>query len=463
METWPRLLRSLRLGVVVLVCWPLWAWAQADASAAPQPVGEVLFSRGVGFAQSPGQTPRTLGAGLPLWEGDRLSTASGGSAVFRLSDGTRMSLRPQSELVLDTVRFQQQAQDNSLTLGLLRGGFRAITGLISKGSDRAARVNTPTATLGIRGTDFDARICAGDCASDSGASAGRESASPLRTAVQPQASAKVVQVEGVLSATAPAQAPRRLVQGSSVYPGELLETGPQARAVLAFRDQSRISLGAGTRFEVRDFAFDANNPADGRFLVTLLKGTVRALTGLIAKAQPRNVSFKTPTATIGIRGTGIDLSCESADCRFFTWLGAMTVTPDGQTALQVLEAGQGLLVTPTGMSPINELPLPGLERPDLVPVDLKALFASTAVDESTEGVYVFVRDGHIELTTPQGEIVHLGRGEVGLADNSGRALRPLLLPSFIERDRTPNPSSNSSLLNTALEEAGLRSETQCRR
>jgi hypothetical protein len=455
------LLRSLRLGVVVLVCWPLWTWAQADA-AAPQPVGEVLFSRGVGFAQSPGQTPRTLGAGLPLWEGDRLSTASGGSAVFRLSDGTRMSLRPQSELVLDTVRFRQQAEDNSLTLGLLRGGFRAITGLISKGSERAARVNTPTATLGIRGTDFDARICAGDCASDSGTLASGQPASPPRT-VQPQASAKVVQVEGVFSATAPAQAPRRLVQGSSVYPGEWLETGPQAQAVLAFRDQSRISLGAGTRFEVRDFAFDAEQPAEGRFLVALLKGTVRVLTGLIAKAQPRNVSFKTPTATIGIRGTGIDLSCESADCRFFTWLGAMTVTPDGQTAVQVLEAGQGLLVTPTGMSPINELPLPGLERPDLVPVDLKALFASTAVDESTQGVYVFVRDGHIELTTPQGERVHLGRGEVGLADNSGRALRPLLLPSFIERDRTPSPSSNSPLLGSVLEAAGLRTETQCRR
>ena len=36
-----------------------------------QPVGEVEFSRGVGFAQSPGKLPRTLGKGLTLNEGDR--------------------------------------------------------------------------------------------------------------------------------------------------------------------------------------------------------------------------------------------------------------------------------------------------------------------------------------------------------------------------------------------------------
>src|SRR5690348_14932976 len=65
-----------------------------------QAAGEVEFSRGVGFAQSPGGGPRTLGKGLELKEGDRLTTAEGASAVIKLQDGTRMTVRPNTEIVL---------------------------------------------------------------------------------------------------------------------------------------------------------------------------------------------------------------------------------------------------------------------------------------------------------------------------------------------------------------------------
>jgi hypothetical protein len=420
-------------------------------------VGEVVFSRGVGFAQTPGQTPRTLGVGLHLQQGDRLTTAAGASAIVKLTDGTRMTLRPQSDMVLEQVRYTPNAPDNNLLLELLQGGFRAITGLISKGSDRAALVKTPTATIGIRGTDFDARLCGTDCFEETRAVKDAPRAASLR------ASAKVVVADGELTATSDAGDKRKLVHGGSIYPGDMLETGPRTKVVLAFRDESKITLGAATTFKVDDFVFDQQSPSDGRFLVSLLKGTVRALTGLIGKAQPRNVAFKTPTATIGIRGTGIDLSCESAGCQFFTWLGTMTVTPEGQTALQILQAGQGLFVSPTGMTPINALPLPGLDRPDQVPVDVGPLFSATAVDETVQGLYVFVRDGHIQITTPSGGLVHLGRGEVGLADNAGRVLRPLQMPQFLDLDPTPLPNNANPLLTTVLEEAGVRTQNQCRR
>jgi hypothetical protein len=460
--TYETVLRWLQRLLICGCLLPLGVFGQTPAPVAGlDPVGEVVFSRGVGFAQTPGHTPRTLGVGLPLWEGDRLSTASGALVIFQLRDGTRMTLRPQSEMVLQTVRYQPQGgDDNSMVLALLRGGFRAITGLIAKGSDRAARVTTSTATIGIRGTDFDARICGTDCAAASATSA--TAPTPPR-ATPVRASAKVVQVQGDLSATSEMNEKRRLVQGSSVYPGDTLETGTRAKAVLAFRDNSKITLGASTQFQVTGFVFDAQNPSDGHFLVSLLKGTVRALTGLIGQAQPRNVSFKTPTATLGIRGTGIDLSCETAGCRFYTWLGAMTVTPEGQTAMQVLEAGQGLLVSPSGLFPIDALDLPELDRPDAVPVDMDALFSAAVLDEATEGLYVLVRDGHIELSTPSGGVVHLGRGEVGLADGAGRALRSVQMPVFMDLDTTPRPDHPNPLLSSVLEDAGLRNANQCRR
>ena len=53
-----------------------------SCAALAQPVGEVEFSRGVGFAQSPGKLPRALGKGLQLNEGDRLTTSDGAAAII---------------------------------------------------------------------------------------------------------------------------------------------------------------------------------------------------------------------------------------------------------------------------------------------------------------------------------------------------------------------------------------------
>lgn len=421
-----------------------------------QNVGEVEFARGAGFAQAAGQTPRTLGKGMMLREGDRLTTAEGAAAIIKLADGTRMTLRPNSEMVLEQYRFTQDASDNSMVMQLLRGGMRAITGLISKGSPDAARLRTSTATIGIRGTDFDARLCLKECGAESAKVVEKSSSNTV------QASAKLVGAQGEVFAAEGSGQRRRLVDGGSVYPGETVETGPGARGVLAFRDDSRLTLGAGTRFRVDNFVFDEKNPAEGRFLVSLLRGSVRALTGLIGKANNRNVGFTTSTATIGIRGTGLDLDCASeGSCSFFTWLGTIEVTPNGQTAFQTLQAGQGLFITPTGIRPITEPTLPALQRPDSVPVDTKQLFQSGSVKDDEPGLFVFVRDGHIEVTTNR-ETIHLGRGETGFAGENGDTIRPVLKPLFIDFDKIPLPNAKNPMLVSVLGDSGIRPASICK-
>src|SRR5881397_3231124 len=104
-------------GRVLLGAWLLVAATAAMAQAA----GEVEFSRGVGFAQSPGTAPRTLGRGLELKEGDRLTTSDGGSAIIKLQDGTRMTVRPNTEMVLTQYHFKENAPDNSMLMQLVRG------------------------------------------------------------------------------------------------------------------------------------------------------------------------------------------------------------------------------------------------------------------------------------------------------------------------------------------------------
>lgn len=415
-----------------------------------QSAGQVEFSRGVGFAQTPGQGPRTLGQGLELREGDRLTTSDGASAVIKLQDGTRMTVRPNTELVLQQYRFKESApQDNSFLMQLVRGGFRAVTGSIAKSSPNAARVQTNTATIGIRGTDFDARICKGDCARESAA----VKAAPRPNAVA--ASAKLVKVNGEVSAVDPAGQRRRVVEGGAIYPGDTVETSGNTQAVMAFRDQSKITLGSQTRFRVDNFVFDQKNAGDGRFLASLLRGSARALTGLIAKANTRNVGFATPTATIGIRGTGFDVSFDEAEgTRLWTWLGSIEVS-QGVSALQVLQSGQGLFLPLSGPpQQITNQPAVEGEQPDQVPVDYDQLFSGDNLSDSAEGLFVFVRDGHIQIVTLN-DILHLGRGEAGFAGDDGQAIRPNDIPLFLDFDMIPLPDTKNPLLVSILGESGI--------
>jgi hypothetical protein len=198
---------------------------------------------------------------------------------------------------------------------------------------------------------------------------------------------------------------------------------------------------------------------------------VRALTGLIAKANNRNVGFSTATATIGIRGTGFDVSCTgpcagepgdpSSGLTLWTWLGSIAVGPTGQTALEVLQAGQGLFIPATGtIQPINTQPSVDAPRPDQVNVPPK-LFASDNVSDASEGLFVFVRDGHIEIASAK-EVLHLGKGEAGFAGPSGDTLRPEFIPKFIDFDKVPLPNSKNPLLTSILGESGIRNASVCK-
>ncbi len=425
-----------------------------------QAAGEVEFSRGVGFAQTPGQGPRTLGKGLELREGDRLTTSDGSSAVIKLQDGTRMTVRPNSEIVLQQFAFKESApQDNSMLMQLVRGGFRAVTGAIAKSSPNAARVQTNTATIGIRGTDFDARICNRDCAAES---------AKVTEAARPNAvlaSAKISQSQGEIHATDTAGTRRRVVDGGPIYPGDVVETARGANAVLVFRDDTRITLGSQTRFRVDNFVYDAKNAGEGRFLASILRGSVRALTGVIAKANTRNVGFSTATATIGIRGTGLDVQCTGpcagepeapgAGFTIWAWLGSITVQQTGggtQSLLQVLQAGQGIFI-PTNGGPIQTIqnqPPNTDPDPNQVTVTNKLFSNDTGSSDTQEGLFIFVRDGHIEIAGLQ-----LGKGEAGFVGANGESSRPGTIPKFLDFDTLPLPTSKNPLLVSILGEAGV--------
>ena len=90
--------------------------------------------------------------------------------------------------------------------------------------------------------------------------------------------------------------------GSVVRQGDLLRTGEGASAGVMLKDDTRVALGPNSQVALDQFAFNANTH-EGTLFVSVLKGTLSMISGLLVKANPQRVGVKTPTATIGIRGT----------------------------------------------------------------------------------------------------------------------------------------------------------------
>ena len=450
--------------------------ALAQSPAPSQSIGEVEQLRGAGFAQAPGQLPRVLGKGLPLSEGDRLTTSDNALAIIKLKDGTMLTLRPNTELVLSQYSYRESSSsNNAMVLQLLRGGLRALTGLISKTSPNAAKIQTNTATIGIRGTDFDARICkSGECGATStatsrvAAATGTAPQGNIATISPIAASARVLQQQGQATALDEQGQRRVLSAGASVYPGEIVETAANSTALLAFRDESKINLGASTRLRVDDFSFNAAEPGAGRNFVSLLRGSLRAVTGLIGKANRQNVRFTSSTATIGIRGTEFVMDCTGlcagevtpgnagSGLTVFTFDGVVVVnlTPlvlPGQTVPLIdaieLVAGRGVVVSgqtnAAGAPQVEQLVAPPGQALPASPAGVVIppnTFSQVSVADDAEGLFVFVREGHIVITTERQQL-DLGRNESAFSGPALEVVRLQNTPGHVVRDAVPLPTT----------------------
>lgn len=96
--------------------------------------------------------------GSEVLTGDRLVTGANGSVGLTTSDNTRLALGPNSHLVLDNYAYNQATQQGNIAVRFLKGSFAVITGLIAKLTPQNMKVTTPTATIGIRGTEFVVKV-----------------------------------------------------------------------------------------------------------------------------------------------------------------------------------------------------------------------------------------------------------------------------------------------------------------
>jgi hypothetical protein len=103
--------------------------------------------------------PAVIGMGIDT--GETVVTNSG-RAQLKFTDGGLVSLQPNSELKIDQYRFVDGAEEGQLAIfSFLKGGLRAVTGLIGHRNRPAYQMNTAVATIGIRGTEYQAVLADG--------------------------------------------------------------------------------------------------------------------------------------------------------------------------------------------------------------------------------------------------------------------------------------------------------------
>jgi hypothetical protein len=143
--------RRLRPGSTLLI--PLHLLREQPAMA------EALHVHGdVRVTHASGNSEAVVG-GMTLAAGAVLRAARQSSAVLRFADGARVLVRPDSELRLE--RLTQSGSSAQTQLELRQGSVDSSVPPSAKPGDAAARryqIRTPVANLGVRGTEFRARL-----------------------------------------------------------------------------------------------------------------------------------------------------------------------------------------------------------------------------------------------------------------------------------------------------------------
>ena len=197
---------------------------------------------------------------------------------------------------------------------------------------------------------------------------------------------QITHLSGTLSAKKADGSSKLLAVKSDVAEGDTLSTEKETYARIKFADGGEVVLRPGTQLKIESYAYNAAKPEGDSVVMSMFKGGLRAVTGLIGKRNREKVTFATETATIGIRGTHFGaLLCQN-DC--------------------------GAVPTTSGTSPAN-------------------------------GLHVDVTNGSITLSNSAGTI-QLNPGQFGFAANANTAPVPVppqqgvqvTMPSSISKDKS---------------------------
>lgn len=183
-------------------------------------------------------------------------------------------------------------------------------------------------------------------------------------------SGTVTQLSGTLSVKKSDGSVKILSQKSEVQSGDTINTEKDTYAQIRFTDGGQVTLKPNTSVRIEDFKFSEQKPQEDSFLFGLLKGGLRAVTGIVGKRNKDKYQLQTATATVGIRGTTFAADdCvnnrETPDCARLQ-PGVYVGVADGEIVVRNAQGELGIAAGQFGLIAPNERPLflstdPGLQ------------------------------------------------------------------------------------------------------
>lgn len=116
---------------------------------------------------------------------------------------------------------------------------------------------------------------------------------------------KVITATGTVTAGS-----RTLKRGNDFNVGEVIKTGANSSVQLRFTDGTLVALSADATYRVDAYKSKEEAGSGVQKVATLMRGGLRSLSEVSGGEKPSNYQVKTPVATIGIRGTLLELFYE---------------------------------------------------------------------------------------------------------------------------------------------------------
>ena len=267
-------------------------------------VGTLKFALGLVNIESSSGEKRKAIKGDKLMRNEQVVTGAASIAVIQLNDDSRMTLRPKSAFHVNQFNMNDDSSSQqSVILNLLRGGLRLVTGLIGKVNPAGYRLNTPIATIGIRGTEFSTRLCDTDCAAEEKKLAGSDAAAKIKEGLYVNVDDGGVRVKNFATDNA-----LDISQGESGYVADLFSLPVKLSLIPAFQLLDKIPSPSKLDFddiEISDDALEIDKPdLESAEITTAATATAAAAAVAAAVASEE----KAAAAASEEKATVIDIS-----------------------------------------------------------------------------------------------------------------------------------------------------------
>jgi hypothetical protein len=148
--------RFRSLGFISLI---ISAFMLSQTALAADIAGRIIMARGDVQAINSEGVIRQLKRRDSVFSHEIIKTGKASKVQIRFIDNALMALKAESELNIKAYVYSEaNDSDNQVLMELVAGGFRTLTGKIGKGNKEAYKVDTPVASIGIRGTLYDVQI-----------------------------------------------------------------------------------------------------------------------------------------------------------------------------------------------------------------------------------------------------------------------------------------------------------------